>query len=166
VNACQHFAGARPTRLYCRGDESNTYGTVNRLYGLIEYENGCVAVVESSKRTTLTQELQVACAQATLALPVAWTIYEDALLIERGDLPWPHPTTTNHTVAAADSYQLQLENFADVIEGSAPPLVPLAQSDLNTYTLEALLASAAAGRPIDVEVPPEIVRALPSASTA
>jgi predicted dehydrogenase len=161
ANACQHFAGARPTRVFGRGDESEKYGTVNRLYGTIEYENGCLGVVESSKRTTLTQELQVACAQGTLVLPVAWTIYEESLLIQREDTPWPHPTTTETTIAAADSYQLQLENFADVIEGKAPPLVPLAQSVLNTYTLEALLASAAARQPVDVEVPPEIVEALP-----
>ncbi len=119
-------------------------------------------MVESSKRTTLTQELQVACARGTLVLPVAWTIYEEAVLIQRDDTPWPRPTTTETTVPTADSYQLQLENFADVIEGSAPPLVPLAQSVLNTYTLEALLASAAARRPTHVDVPPEIVRALPA----
>jgi predicted dehydrogenase len=160
VNACQHFATAPPTRVFCRGDESAKYGTVNRLYGIIEYENGCLGVVESSKRTTLTQELQVACAQGTLVLPVAWTIYEEALLIQRDDMPWPHPTTTETSIAAADSYQLQLENFADVIEGSAPPLVTLAQSVLNTYTLEAVLASAAARQPIAVEVQPEIVAAL------
>lgn len=159
VNACQHFAAAIPTRVYCRGDLSEKYGTVNRMYALIEYENGCVGIVESSKRTTLTQELQVACALRTLQLPVAWTIYDDAVLTERDDEPWPSPTTRDHTIPKADSYQLQLENFARVIQGEEPPVVPLMQSVVNTYTLDALVASAAAKRPVEVQIPQAVLRA-------
>jgi predicted dehydrogenase len=156
VNACQLFSGGIPTRVYCRGDESAKYGTVNRMYGLIEYDNGCVGIVESSKKASLSQELQITCAHGTLHLPVAWSIYDDVTLTQRQSQPWPSPVADAYHILKANSYQLQLENFAGVVRGEAEPGMPLATSVVNTYTTEALVTSLLERRLVEVDIPAAI----------
>jgi predicted dehydrogenase len=160
VNACQHFAGGRPLRVYCRGGTSDVYGTINRMYGLIEYDSGCVGIVESSKRSSLTQELRISCAGGILTLPTAWTISDDAAVTLTRGAPWPTPLAETYGVRRADSYQLQLENFAAVIRGTARPVMPLAESVENTCVLEALVTSVSQQGPVDVVVPEVIARAI------
>jgi predicted dehydrogenase len=49
VNACNHVAGALPTQVMAITRRSSRYDTVHRMYGLIEYENGVVGRITSSK---------------------------------------------------------------------------------------------------------------------
>ncbi|MHB0859179.1 MAG: Gfo/Idh/MocA family protein [Anaerolineae bacterium] len=159
VNACQHFVGGIPARVYCRGDESDVFGTINRMHGLIEYDNGCVGIVESSKKASLSQELQIACAGGTLSLPVAWTIQDDVILERKQNAPWPSPVSDQYHVLRADSYLLQLGNLAAVMRGQAGPIVPLAETVLNTYTIEALVVSAMGKHPVDIKIPECVAQA-------
>ena len=141
VNACGCFSGGIPVRAFCVGDISARYGTINRMYGMIEYDNGCAGIVESSKKATLTQDLEVACSRQTLQLPVAWSLPGDSTLTVKHEGPWPCPAEDTLCIPGADPYQQQLENFAAVIRGEARPVVPLAQSVMNIYALEALVTS-------------------------
>ncbi len=162
VNACQHFAGGVPVRVYCRGDLSEKYGTMNRMYGMIEYDNGRVGIVQSSKKASFDQELEIGCARGFLRLPTAWVHYGDSEIEEKGSTGWGPYLVGTHAVGEADSYRLQLENFAGVVRGEAEPVVPLAESVLNTFTLEALVRSASEKRALDVfkcgEVPVELAK--------
>ena len=121
VNACGLFSGGVPVRAFAVGGESPVYGTINRLYGMIQYANGCVGIIESSKKATMSQELEVTGPLRTLYLPVAWTIHGDSLLAVKDEGPWPLPTAETETIPDADPYRLQLENFAAVIRGDAAP---------------------------------------------
>ncbi len=58
VNACGCFTRGVPVRAFCVGGVSERYGLVNRMYGMIEYDNGRVGLLESSKKASLTQELK------------------------------------------------------------------------------------------------------------
>jgi hypothetical protein len=60
----------------------------------------------------------------------------------------------------ANSYQLQLENFAAVIRGEARPVVPLAQSVANTIVLEALVTSMQERRVAEVKLPEAVQQAV------
>lgn len=157
VNACGCFSGGIPARAFCVGDISERYGTINRMYGMIEYDNGRAGIVESSKQATMTQELEVSCPRYTLYLPVAWTIPGDITLSVKHEWPWPRPAEDTLFIHGADAYQLQLENFAAVIRGEAPPVVPLAQSVMNIYALEALVTSLQEKRLVDIAIPAEII---------
>jgi len=160
VNGAGHFAGGVPVRVYCRGDLSQKYGTVDRLYGMIEYDNGRVGIVESSRRTCLTQELQISGGRGILTLPLAWTIFEDALVLVKRNHGWDRGLQDTHQIAKVNPYELQLRNFAAAVQGEAMPLVPLAQSVVNTYAIEALVTSAQQKLPVDVGVPEDIRQAL------
>ncbi len=159
VNACGHFAGGLPVRVYCRGNVSAKYDTVNRVYALIEYGNGCVGLVESSKKADTSQELQVVCAHGRLTLPIAWTCYAEIEVCEQHSTGWVAYDTRNHRLPQTDSYQMQLENFAAVLRGKAEPVLPLAQSVVNTFAVEALVTSLLEQRPVDLEIPERILNA-------
>ena len=160
VNACRHFTKGVPVRVYCRGDFSPTYDTLNRAYALIEYDNGSVGIIESSKKAAITQELQVTCAHGRLYLPAAWTISGDTVLVGKQDGPWPDAVADRYCIREANPYQCQLENFAAVSRGDAWPGMPLAESVLNTFTIEALVTSAQEKRPVEVDCPSYITDAL------
>ena len=63
------------------------------------------------------------------------------------------PERKMHRVQRANPFQCQLEHFADVIVGQARPRVPLVESVVGIFTIEALVTSAEEGRPVDVKLP-------------
>ena len=150
VNACNHFSGGAPARVLGAGRPNERYGVVNRLHGMITYDNGVVGFVESSKSASFSEELEIACAGGRLRLPIAWGIFGQVTieLIHRKK-EWGYILTDRFEIEEADAYALQLENFVQVIRGQASPVMPLAQSVVNVRTIEALLTSAREGLPVD-----------------
>lgn len=153
INACGYFAGDIPIRVYAAGSVSEKYDILNRLYGIIEYANGFIGIIESSKKADFSQELQITCARGILNLPLAWTIYEETDIKHFHSAGWAKVLTDIYSLSKADAYQLQLENFADVIRGKAGPGVPLIQSVVNTFTIEALVSSLLEKRAVEIEIP-------------
>jgi len=161
VNCCGHFARGLPKRIYGIGS-TGKYDTINRLYGMIEYDNGVVGIVESSKKTSYTQEVQISCAQGILNVPIAWTIPQNLTITQRhtGWNRLSYDTQVSDGVAdGLTSYQLQAENFVAVVRGQARPLIPLVQSVVNTFALEALVTSVEEARLVDVSIPGPVAKA-------
>jgi predicted dehydrogenase len=159
VNACGHFSKGLPTRVSAFGFLSQ-YDTIDRLYGLIEYDNGRVGVIESSHQSVFDQSLDLSGADGLLHLPIAWTIDGPVTIDEVHAEDWGKLLTTQHPIPAADAYQLEQENFADVVQGRAAPGMPLAQSVVNTFALEALVTSVETRQPVEISVPDEIAQAV------
>ncbi len=142
VNACNHFSGGKPVRVYATGDTGSLSGVINRIHGMIEYDNGIVGYVESSKKSSFSEELQITCEKGTLRLPVAWGIYGDVKITrQHRKEPWDYILTDTYEVEHVDEFYLQLKNFAEVIRGIAEPVIPLSQSVLNVQTIDALVES-------------------------
>jgi len=160
VNACSHFARGIPKRVFSMGGVSKKYDTVNRLYGMIEYNNGCIGIIESSKKVDFNQELQISCSRGILNLPIAWTISGEISIEKRRSEDWGHILTDIYAIEKADAYQLQLENFAEVIRGKAKPALSLIDSVLNTFLIEALVTSILDKRIIDINLPDVLMQAL------
>ena len=151
TNACNHFSGSVPARAFCLGGISPQYDIVNRMFGLIEYENGCVGMMESSKGGSHSQELKITGSDGIVTLPIAWTILEEATYFVSHCEHWADVRTERRQIGAADSYQLQLENFVDTARGTAEARMPLSDSVTNCATIEALVQSIEAGRHVDIE---------------
>lgn len=160
TNACTHFARGIPKRVFSMGGVSKKYDTVNRLYGIIEYDNGCIGIIESSTKVDFNQELQISCSRGILNLPIAWTICDEITIEKRRRESWAHFLTDTYTIEKADAYQLQLENFVEVIRGKAQPLLPLIDSVLNTFLIEALVTSMLDKRIVDINLPDVLMQAL------
>lgn len=164
VNACAHFSRGLPVRAFATG-HTGKYGTINRLFGVVDYDNGRTGMIESSMRADFSEELIVTGSLGRLRLPIAWTIPGEIAIEESRSEGAFFPTLRHETVPPADAYRLQLENFADAARGVAHPLVPLVESVVNTFTLAALVSSLLEARPVDVTIPPPIVEAFRARET-
>jgi predicted dehydrogenase len=153
VDACNRFAGSPPRRALALAGTSSRYGTTDQLFGLIEYENGVVGIVESSKRGHFDHQLRLAGADGHLVLPVAWRIETAIDVLLQRSVGWGEIETTVFPVAATNPFRLQLESFAAAIRGAGPPVPSLAESVTTAATLDALLASAGEGAALPVEIP-------------
>lgn len=158
INACGHFAGGIPLRVTAYGNVSPKYDVVNRLFGMVEYSNGRIGMVISTKKSDSNQELAVFGSGGILRLPISWTILGDIELEREHSVSWADLRQDIHTIPKADPYSLQLENFADVVEEKAVPVVPLAQSVINAYTTEAMVRSALEKECIQISIPDRIVK--------
>lgn len=157
VDACNRFAEAPPRRVQAVGGTSERYGTVDRLLALIEYENGRVGVLESSRRSDFDHELRIGGARGHVRLPVAWRIEGPTVVDVSRSVGWGEFETISHPIPQVDPFRLQLERFAAAARGDAVPVPTLAESVVGVCTLDALLTSAAQRRAVDVMVP-EAVR--------
>ena len=153
VNACNHFGRGLPRRVQAVARTSDRYGTVNRLYAMIEHDGGSVGIVASSAAADLMQGLEIVCRQGRLHLPIAWSIYDRITVTEQRSTSWIEYDVREHPIARADPYQLQLENFVDLIADRAVPRVPLDESVANAIVMEAVLTAADEGRAVDVDLP-------------
>jgi xylose dehydrogenase (NAD/NADP) len=165
IDACNRLAGALPKRALALGATSARYGTIARLYGLVEYENGVVGVVESSKRSDFDHELDASGARGRLLLPVAWRIEDDVEIELSSSTGWGVFETTRFPIPLADPYLLQLERFAAAVRGQATPEPALAESVAGAFTLDALLASMREGTAVEIELPEPLVRELEGSAT-
>jgi predicted dehydrogenase len=167
VNASNRMANAAPITVMAVAKESAKYGTINRVYGVIDYENGVVGMVQSSKGSNISNELKVNGASGSALIPsmVAPDRIPPREYAEPGEtteIQVKHGTdlfqweTKAVRVPAADSYLLQMENFAAAIRGWREPMIPLAESVYNVYTIEALLTSAETQTVVSVDVPAEV----------
>lgn len=156
VNACGHFAAAAPVRASATGSVSERYGTINRLAGVVEYENGRIGVIESSRRSSFSQELLISGSHGALHLPVAWTLDAVTKVARIRSPRFAEIEHEDHAVEQANSYVLQLDNFAHAAAGRAQPAVPLVQSVVNAYVSEALNTSLLERRSVDIHLPEAI----------
>ena len=143
------LVAARPTRVWSVGSISQTYGTLNRQFGLIEYDSGCVGHVEASRRAHLSEALDISGGEGRLGIRRAWRPHVEPVIEHQ----YGAGQFREIPVPGAEMYRLQMENFADVAQGVAEPVMPLTQSVVNMHTIEALVTSQREGRLVDVELP-------------
>jgi len=143
-------------RVFASGGMSEKYDIVNRLYGIIEYNNGRVGIIESSKKSSFSQELQISCAQSILTLPLSWTIYDEVTIKQTYRAEWGHLLFSYYQIPKADAYLQEMENFVGVIRGIEKPGMPLMETLENIFVIEALVESVMKKRIIDISLPEEI----------
>lgn len=156
VNACGHFAQGLPVRVYATGGVSPKYDIINRLYGMIEYDNGRVGIIESSKKSSHSQELQISCEHAILNLPLSWTVYDEVTIKQTYRAEWAHLLQSTYGIEKTDSYLREMENFVSVIRGVAKPGMPLKETLVNIFVIEALVNSVLTKKIVEVNLPEEL----------
>jgi predicted dehydrogenase len=156
VDACNHYARSQPMRAFSLAGKSRRYGTVDRLHGLLEYENGVIGEVQSTRRASARYDLSLAGADGRLLLPVAWLRDGSAEVVLTKSRGWAEFDTKRYPVEAADSFALQLEAFVAAARGEREPTPRLAESVVTAFTLDALLASGAERETVDIELPAEV----------
>ncbi len=143
------LVAARPTRVWSVGSISEVYGTLNRQFGLIEYDSGCVGFVEGSRQAHLSEELHIAGSEGRLSIRRAWRPQAEPVIEHQ----YGNDEYREIPIPSVEMYRLQMENFADVAQGVAEPVMPLIQTVVNMYTIEATVTSQLEGRLVDLELP-------------
>ena len=174
INACTHVAASVPTRVAAFGRPANEFGTSDKILGLIDYANGVVGMIEASEISDSTQELQISAELGTLYLPFSWTIYDETEITIRRSIPTSHRDSERIfrtiddrlAVPRSNAFQDQLLNVAEVVRGASAPRVSLAETVVNTFTMEALAASLVAREEVDVAIPPAVAEAFLGTSRA
>ena len=69
-------------------------------------------------------------------------------------------------IAVVDPFRLQLESFAAAVRGTDAPVPTLAESVVDAFTLDALLASANERTAITIDLPQAVRHALAGANPA
>jgi predicted dehydrogenase len=156
VDACNRYAGAPPRRVQAVTSTSERYGTVSRVFGLVEYGNGVVGMIESSMRGDFNHELRLNGTRGHARLPVAWRIDHPTEVLVSRSVGWGLTEEQRFPVPVVDAYRLELEGFAAAARGEAEPIPTLDESVVTALTVDALLASAAEGVAVELSLPEEL----------
>jgi predicted dehydrogenase len=152
VDSCNHFSGSLPRRVFASGSPSSA-PVIQRVYGLIEYEDGRVGIIENSKLANFDQTLQISCAHGILRLPIAWAIQGEVTITQTHRKPrWDFLLQDTYRIAEANAFALQLANFCQALRGLEPPLVPLRDSIVSAMTADALVTSLRRGCAVEVDL--------------
>jgi predicted dehydrogenase len=162
VDSCNHFNPGVPIRVSALGGTSARYGTVDRLYAVIEYSQATFGVIESTRRGGFGQGISVTCAGGHLFLPETWIVEGPTEVREQRSEGWRTVSSRSTPIAETDFYRLQLESFAAAIRGEEPPRVDLAESVVGVLTIEAALGSMVSGRAVEIDLPDDVVADLPA----
>lgn len=151
VDACNHFNASMPKRVFASGTVDPQSQVIYRIYGMIEYENGRIGILENSKLANFSNALQITCAHGILHLPIAWAIQGEVTITQTHRKPeWGFILEDTYQIAKVNAYALELEDFCRVVRGLGEPLVPLRDSVVNALTTEALVTSLRQGHAVDV----------------
>ena len=159
ISGCGHYIHDLPVRAFASGAHSAKYGVIHRMYGMIEYAHQQVGIVKTSRRSDFSEELHIYGSGGILYAQIAWTPPYCPSIQKRRDINWPVERLQEYPVAAADPYQCQLENFCRVIRGEAAPGMPLIDSVVNTFAIEALVTSLVEKRAVEIDIPKRIAGA-------
>jgi predicted dehydrogenase len=153
VDACNHLAGSVPAEVTAFTTRSAKYDTVNRVHGVIEYENGRTGVLASSSRSNFNYEVKVNGASGQIVVPNAWRIDAASEVFLHRSTDLFQFDTTPFAIPESDSYTLQLERFAGAVRGTADADPSLAESVINSLTVDALLTSSEERAAVKIDVP-------------
>jgi len=162
IDAANLFINSSPLSAFARSFTSTRYGTVPRIYGMIEYADGTMATINASRLSDYNQPLSIACANGTLSLDVAYNpvgdsnirIRRSSGMIATGEKLIPVKTPDNNSTRLLDLpvFTSQLEHFVEVIQGNRKALVTTGESLCNARVRDALIKSASSGQWVTVNV--------------
>jgi len=163
VNCTRFLADGVPTRIRTFGGVSEKYKTINRVYSMLEYDNGVVGYIEGSKNAAFKQDVEVTGKKAVLTLPVGWTILNEQDITRRFAVGWANLREDKFFTPNDNAFIHQTDNFLGVIEGTAKPRVKLAETVINSFTIEAKVTSLVEDCEVEIKIPDHIVAALKEA---
>lgn len=165
VDAACHFAAALPVSAQACASHG-PHGTIDRLTGLLEFANGVVAVVESSRHASLEQRLEIRHADTTLVMPFAWSPPGDVNIDITRTTGFLEVETRTEFIVPTEPHDgrlvdfpvftRQMDNFVEVIIGSKEPLVAIEGAVINAFVIDALLTSLKSGQRETIQLPDTI----------
>jgi predicted dehydrogenase len=161
LHVCANLANSLPVKVAFNGNRTR-YDTLARLHGYIRYENGVTGLIQSSLRAVVCKEAEVSGTKGSLYLPIAFGFNVPEWVAIRKRTGHSNLTMRNETITPPAhegehrnrlSSQRQLEHFGEVIRRRAKPHIPLIESVVNMFTMDAVIRSAETESVVPVELP-------------
>lgn len=147
VSAARLFLG-EPDRAYATTHDRRDCGVDTEMAGVLEYDSGATARVQSGFETPLTQYYRVETTDG-------WLRAEPTFDVDvTGETSLTYAVDGREVTERfdpADHYRLEVEHFADCVEGDETPRIDRTESVAHARVLGALFESAREGRPVAVE---------------
>ncbi len=147
VNASRTVFGAEPLRATAWRNVDARFGVDVSLAGVLEYADGRFATVDCSFTSGYSGWYMVIGSEGTIEVPRAFTPQQDETVVVITDAK---NRRREERFAGIDQYRLMAEAFASAVLAGEP--VPWSPADAvnNMRAIDALAASAAEGRPVEI----------------
>ena len=139
VNVSRWLFG-RPPVAVSGSAHASPEGVDEEFRGLLDFGDGQSALILSSLSQPYRHHVRLLGTEGDITVPEAFVVRSGAVRVIRTDADG---TDEVHTVAGADEYRLEVEDFADcVLSARAPEVVSHSDTLANMRTIDALYASA------------------------
>jgi len=146
IGAARVFLG-EPDRVYARTHDGRDCGVDTEMAGVLEYDSGASARVQSGFETPLTQYYRVETTDG-------WLTAEPTFDVDvEGETSLTYSVDgreVTETFEPADHYRLEVEHFADCIERGETPRIDREESVNHARVLDAVFRSAADHEPVSL----------------
>jgi predicted dehydrogenase len=123
-------------------------GVDEEFRGLLDFGDGQSALILSSLSQRYRHHVRLLGTEGDITVPEAFVVGSGDVRVIRADADGNEHV---HTVAGADEYRLEVEEFADcVLHDRTPQVVSQADTLANMRTIDALYASARRGAAVAV----------------
>ncbi|WP_042662232.1 D-xylose 1-dehydrogenase [Haloferax sp. ATB1] len=147
VSAARLFLGT-PDRVYATTTDTRDCGVDTRMSGVLEYDDGATARVESSFDTPETQYYRVQTTDGWLEAKTAFNIEPTA----SAELTYATDgRVVTETFDPIDNYRSEVEAFARAVETGETPRIDREESVDLMRTIDAVYESADTGRAVDLD---------------
>ncbi|ELZ61858.1 MULTISPECIES: D-xylose 1-dehydrogenase [unclassified Haloferax] len=147
VSAARLFLGT-PDRVYATTTDTRDCGVDTRMSGVLEYDSGATARVESSFDTPETQYYRVQTTDGWLEANPAFNVDPTAA----AELTYATDgRVVTETFDPTDSYRREVEAFARAVETGETPRVDREESVSVMRTIDAIYESAETGAAVEVD---------------
>lgn len=145
IGAARLFLGD-PDRVYARTHDGRDCGVDTEMTGVLEYDSGASARVQSGFETPLTQYYRVETTDGWLKAEPTFDVEgETSLTYSVGG------REVTETFEPADHYRLEVEHFADRVERGETPRIDREESVNHARVLDAVFQSAADSNPVSLD---------------
>jgi len=147
ISAARMFLG-EPDRVYARTNDGRDCGVETEMAGVLEYDSGASARVQSGFETPLTQYYRVETTDG-------WLTAEPTFDVDvTGETSLTYSVDgreVTETFDPTDHYRLEVEHFAECIEAGETPRIDREESVAQARVIDAVLESGERGEPVALD---------------
>ena len=139
VNLMRFMTGEEPARVTASGIIGKSTGVDEALAATLEFPSGVLGHFDCGLRAYRQQTYTLKGTSGMITVPVSFTPHKSADTFVRH---WQGEDFNEHTIPAADHYQLMVEDFADALLNKRAPRFAPRDAVNNMVVVDALMAGA------------------------
>ncbi|WP_436926985.1 Gfo/Idh/MocA family protein [Halosimplex amylolyticum] len=147
ISAARLFLG-EPDRVYAHTHDGRDSGVETEMAGVLEYDSGASARIQSGFETPLTQYYRVETTDGWLKAEPTFDVDVEGETSLTYSVDGDEVT---ETFDPADHYRLEVEHFAECVESGETPRIDRAESVNQARVIDAVLESGERGEAVELD---------------